>query len=262
MPKYFISAGCSFSDTLSTEFKLYNDFVAEYLDAELINLGIGGTGNQFIAHTFMNNVKQKLDTGVPAEEIFGMVQWSMIHRYAFISGEEQLTDNPNIHVGERLIYPRSFSNYESMPMEDSGWVSIAPWQMDQSTATETPDLHHLSIEYYLNIQNSYNDVLNTLTLYSLVKSFCEKYNIKVMFTWLDEGNRQAVKDANPKWMFNHLTDHIKGSIDLPAIRQQVIKYEEVYGDDVWCKDDYRGHPNELGHRMYFDEHIKQELVDV
>ena len=40
MPKYIISAGCSFSDTFNTDFKLYNDFVAEYLDAELISLGI------------------------------------------------------------------------------------------------------------------------------------------------------------------------------------------------------------------------------
>ena len=261
MPKYFISAGCSFSDTHSTEFNLYNDFVAEYLDAELINLGIGGTGNQFIAHTFMNNVKQKLDSGVPAENIFGIVQWSMIHRYAFVSGEEALGHNPNIHLSHRLIYPRSFSNYESMPMDDCGWISIAPWMTNQDTATETPELHHLSREYYINLQNKHTDVLNTLTLYSLVKSFCEEHNIKVMFTWMDESNREAVTHAQPEWMYNHLTDHVKGSIDLPGIRQAVIEYEKVTSD-VWCENDYQGHPNELGHKMYFEEHIKPRLADV
>jgi len=56
MPKYFISAGCSFSDAQNTPHKLWNNFVAEYLDCELISLGIGGTGNQFIAHSFMNTV--------------------------------------------------------------------------------------------------------------------------------------------------------------------------------------------------------------
>ena len=261
MNKYFISAGCSFSDTTSTDFFMYNDFVAAHLGARLISLGIGGTGNQFIAHSFMNNVKQKLDAGVLAENIFGMVQWSMIHRYAFVSGDEVIGHNPNHHLSERLIYPRSFSNYDSMPMEDSGWISIAPWMTDQDTATETPELHHLSTEYYINLQNTYNDVLNTLTLYSLVKSFCEKYNIKVMFTWMDESNREAVTHAQPQWMFNHLTDHIKDSIDLPAIRQEVIKHEKS-NSDVWCENDYQGHPNELGHRLYFDNIIKPRLENV
>ena len=54
MPKYFVSAGCSFSDTHGTNFKLWNNFVADYLDCELISRGVGGTGNQFIAHSFMN----------------------------------------------------------------------------------------------------------------------------------------------------------------------------------------------------------------
>jgi len=261
MNKYFISAGCSFSDTTSTDFFLYNDFAAAHLGAKLISLGIGGTGNQFIAHSFMNNVKQKLDAGVLAENIVGMVQWSMIHRYAFVSGDEVIGNNPNHHLSERLIYPRSFSNYDSMPMEDSGWISIAPWMTDQDTATETPELHHLSTEYYINLQNTYNDVLNTLTLYSLVKSFCEKYNIKVMFTWMDESNREAVTHAQPQWMFNHLTDHIKDSIDLPAIRQEVMKYEKS-NSELWCENDYQGHPNELGHKLYFNNIIKPRLENV
>ena len=261
MPKYFVSSGCSFSDTQSTDFKLWNNFVAEYLDRELVQLGMGGVGNQFIAHSFINKIKQLLDNNVPSEDIFGIVQWSMIHRYAFVSGEEQLTDNPNIHVGERVMYPRTFTDYDNSSIEETGWVSIAPWQMDQSTSTETPDLHHLSIEYYLNIQNKYTDILNTLTLYSLVKSFCERHGIKVMFTWLDNVNRQQVLNAEPNWVYNHLTDHIKDSIDLPAIRQEVIKYEK-FAEEVWCENDYRGHPNEVGHKMYFKEHIKPELVDV
>ena len=92
-------------------------------------------------------------------------------------------------------------------------------------------------------------------------TFCEKHNIKVMFTWLDEGNRQDVNNAQPEWMYNHLTDHVKGSIDLPGIRQAVIEYEKVTSD-VWCENDYQGHPNELGHKMYFEEHIKPRLADV
>lgn len=262
MPKYFVSSGCSFSDTHSTDFKLWNDFVAEYLNRQLVQLGIGGVGNQFIAHTFMNKIKELLNDNVPSENIFGIVQWSMIHRYAFVSGKEQLNDNPNFHLGHRVIYPRSLTDYNNLPIEETGWVSIAPWQTNQDTATETPDLHHLSTEYYLNIQNRYTDILNTLTLYSLVKSFCEKHSIKVMFLWMDNIDRQTVLHAEPDWIYSHLKDQIKGSIDLPGIRQEVIKYEEVYGDDVWCKDDYRGHPNELGHRMYFEERIKPELVDV
>ena len=78
MPKYFVSAGCSFSDTHGTNFKLWNNFVADYLDCELISRGVGGTGNQFIAHSFMNAMNQKLDAGVDGEELFGIVQWSMI----------------------------------------------------------------------------------------------------------------------------------------------------------------------------------------
>ena len=261
MPKYFVSSGCSYSDTHSTEFKLWNNFVAEYLDRELVQLGIGGVGNQFIAHSFINKIKELLDNDVPSEDIFGIVQWSMIHRYAFVSGKEQLNDNPNIHAGHRVIYPRSFTDYNNLPIEETGWVSIAPWQMDQDTATETPDLHHLSIEYYLNIQKKYTDLLNTLTVYSLVKSFYEKHNIKVMFTWLDNVHRQQVLNAEPDWVYSHLKDDIKGSIDLPAIRQEVIKYEK-FAEEVWCENDYRGHPNEVGHKMYFEEHIKPELVDV
>jgi hypothetical protein len=82
-----------------------------------------------------------------------------------------------------------------------------------------------------------------------------------MFTWLDEGNREAVTHAQPQWMFNHLTDHIKDSIDLPAIRQEVIKYETL-NSDVWCENDYQGHPNELGHKLYFDHIIKPRLENV
>ena len=82
-----------------------------------------------------------------------------------------------------------------------------------------------------------------------------------MFTWMDESNREAVTHAQPEWMYNHLTDHVKGSIDLPGIRQAVIEYEKVTSD-VWCENDYQGHPNELGHKMYFEEHIKPRLADV
>ncbi len=73
MPKYFVSSGCSYSDTHSTEFKLWNNFVAEYLDRELVQLGIGGVGNQFIAHSFINKIKELLDNDVPSEDIFGIV---------------------------------------------------------------------------------------------------------------------------------------------------------------------------------------------
>ena len=31
---------------------------------------------------------------------------------------------------------------------------------------------------------------------------------------------------------------------------------------MWSPNDYQGHPNEIGHKMYFEEHIKPELVDV
>lgn len=261
MPKYFVSAGCSFSDIHSTNFKLWNNFVADYLDCELISRGVGGTGNQFIAHSFMNAIKQKLDEGVNAEELFGIVQWSMIHRYAFPSGNEQLNDNPNFFYGDRVLYPRTFTDYDSVAKEDNGWVSIAPWQTNQDPARETPDLHELSTNYYTNIQNSYTDILNTLSMYSLVKSFCDKNNIKVMFIWMDEKDRQKVLKPEHTWIYDHLTSHIKDSIDLPGIRQQVIKYEEQV-KDVWSPNDYQGHPNETGYKMYFEEHIKPELVDV
>ena len=36
----------------STEFKLWNDFVAEYLDRELVQLGIGGVGNAIYCTQF------------------------------------------------------------------------------------------------------------------------------------------------------------------------------------------------------------------
>lgn len=259
MPKYFISAGCSFSDAQNTPHKLWNNFVADYLDCELISLGIGGTGNQFIAHSFMNTVQQKLNDGVAGEDILGIVQWSMIHRYAFISGEEQLSDNPNLFIGDRVVYPRTFTDYNATAKENNGWVSIAPWQTTQEPARETPDLHHLSTEYYTNLQNSYTDILNTLSLYSLLKYFCDKNNVKVMFTWIDEADRQRVLNPTHTWLYDHLTTHIENSIDLPGIRQQVIKYQET-NPDVWA--DYRGHPNELGYRMYFEEHIKPRLNDV
>ena len=71
----------------------------------------------------------------------------------------------------------------------------------------------------------------------------------------------GVLNAEPDWVYSHLKDDIKGSIDLPAIRQEVIKYEK-FAEEVWCENDYRGHPNEVGHKMYFEEHIKPELVDV
>ena len=260
MPKYFVSSGCSFSDTINTDFSMWNNFVADYLDAELIPLGIGGTGNQFIAHSFMNAIQQKLNEGVPSENISGIVQWSMIHRFAFISSNEQIPNNPNIHIGNRVTYPRSFTDYNSVSVENTGWVSIAPWQTHQDTATDNPELHHLSKEYYTNIQNKYTDVLNTLSLYSLVKSFCDKHNIKVMFMWMDEIHRQDVLNPDNVWLYDHLSKHIEGSIDLPGMRQAVMKYEE--SNNVWCEDDYQGHPNETGHRMYFEEHIKPRLENV
>ena len=176
------------------------------------------------------------------------------HRYV-PSGNEQLNDNPNIFYGDRVMYPRTFTDYDSVAKEDNGWVSIAPWQTNQDPARETPDLHELSTNYYTNIQNSYTDILNTLSMYSLVKSFCDKNNIKVMFIWMDEKDRQKVLKPEHTWIYDHLTSHIKDSIDLPGIRQQVIKYEEQV-KDVWSPNDYQGHPNETGYKMYFEEHIK------
>ena len=111
------------------------------------------------------------------------------------------------------------------------------------------------------MQNSDTEILNTLSLYSLVKLFCDKHNVKVMFTWVDEGDRQRVLNPTHKWLYDHLTTHIENSIDLPGIRQQVIEYEKI-NPDVWCENDYQGHPNELGHEMYFEEHIKPRLADV
>ena len=261
MPRYFISAGCSFSDTRNTEFSMWNDFVAEYLDAELISMGIGGTGNQFIAHSFMNAIHQKLNEGVPSENISGIVQWSLIHRFAFISSNEQIPNNPNFHAGNRVIYPRSLTNYDLISEENTGWVSVAPWQTNQDTAIENPELHDLSTLYYTNIQNKYTDVLNTLSLYSLVKSFCDAHNIKVMFMWMDENHRQEVLNPSNTWLYSHLSNHIEDSIDLPGMRQQVIKYQK-FAEEVWCEDDYQGHPNQVGHKMYFQEHIKPRLDDV
>jgi hypothetical protein len=261
MPKYFISSGCSFSDTISTPHNMWNDFVAEYLDCELISKGVGGCGNQFIAHSFINEMKQKLDSGIDGKDLFGIVQWSMIHRYAFLSSDELVADSPNIFYGDRVINPRTFTDYDALAKESNGWVSIAPWHTDQPVSYECPDLYHLSTQYYVNLQHEYTDVLNTLTLYNLVKSFCEKYNIKVMFVWINEKHRQKVLNPEQEWMYTHLTNEIKDSIDLPGIQQEVIKYEES-NSDVWSEDDYRGHPNENGYRMYFEEHIKPRLKDV
>jgi len=261
MPKYFISSGCSFSDTLSTPHNMWNDFVAEYLDCELIPAGVGGCGNQFIAHSFMNYVTQKLDLGVLPEDIFGIVQWTMIHRYAFLSSDELIADSPNIFMGDRVLHPRTFTDYDAIAKDRNGWVSIAPWQTDQAVSADTPDIYHLSTQYYKNLHHEYTDILNTLTLYNLVKSFCEKHNIKVMFTWMNETHRQKVLNPEHEWMYKHLINEIKDSIDLPGIQQEVIKYEES-NSNVWSEDDYRGHPNELGYRMYFEEHIKPRLNDV
>ena len=261
MPKCFISSGCSFSDTISTPHKMWNDFVAEHLGRKLIPLGVGGCGNQFIAHTFMNHVKQKLDSGVLPEDIFGIVQWTMIHRYAFLSSREMIPDSPNLFLGERVLHPRTFTDYDAVSTEDNGWVSIAPWHSHQDVAEELPELYHLSTQYYVNLQHEYTDILNTLTLYNLVKSFCEKHNIKVMFIWINETHRQKVLNPEHEWMYTHLTDQIKDCIDLPGIQQEVIKYEEL-DSDVWSEDDYQGHPNEKGYRMYFEEHIKPRLENV
>ena len=57
--------GCSSVIPYSTEFKLWNDFVAEYLDRELVQLGIGGVGNPIYCSTFMNKIKELLDDDVP-----------------------------------------------------------------------------------------------------------------------------------------------------------------------------------------------------
>jgi hypothetical protein len=225
MKKTLVASGCSFT------FEPWNwpTFVAEEMNYDLINVGMGSQGNGLISKKLIYKVTQELKTKRPEDIIVG-VMWSGIDRNEFYVENQ---DYPNIDGW--------IENPTSVVEGNRNWlITNIHWKTKQS---------NMWYEYF---HTDIGTILQTIQNILFTQWFLERNGIKYfMTTYLD--------------IFNQYVDNMLLHPEVEYMFKQIdfSKFIPIDGCREWIVGNYPTegftdvtvelHPNEFGHQRFSEE---------
>jgi hypothetical protein len=279
--KYLISSGCSFTaGHLLGASGSWSTYLAEKLRTKLINLAIGGSGNDTI---IQNVIKYATFNPEIAKDSLFVIQLSECLRYPLYFDDSilQINGGNNVHW---YITPNQFLIYEGKTSKKSD-RNFEHWNLEVGVNKWIYDNRNVLMPLYTNItyalSKTYEQIINFI-------NFCDANNYKfLIFDGINnhipilENDKYYLlgSDLNPTFeisvfndqqlgdlnFFNHgLSNHFihKKMIDLLS---NEIRYH--YSDplcyfiniDPIYTEGNPGHPNQLASRIYADR-LYEKLI--
>lgn len=249
MRKILLASGCSFT------FEKWNwpTFVAEELDMDLLNVGMGSQGNGLISKKTIYSVTELLKT-YKSEDILVGIMWSGVDRYEFHIDFNNHTD--------REIYKQNIDGWFENPTDvvpgHKNWIIANPhWNSSYS------------LNWYENYHTNIGSMVNTLQYILLTQFFLEKNNIKYfMTTYMDIFYKQNISHNN------YITNNVETKYLYDMINFD--KFVPIIGCHEWVKEhyEYNGgfnppdnkgiigvHPTEFGHKRFSNEVLVPFIKD-
>ena len=234
-----ISAGCSFSETLSGNLETWPLHLAKNLpEYELISKGMSSQSNGLIARSVIWEVSNQLSLGVQPENIIVGVEWS----------------HPDRH--EVYIYHPSQKNWKE---NEDGWNENPTQFIDGYRNWEILNSHweyENSKLYYKHFHNTQGQLIQTLEHILRVQHLLEKYKIKYFMTTMQSMFSLETESKETQ----HLIDLIDHDVFLPVKGMyEWAKEHNVTTGIPLCPDGF--HPSGHQHIIFTDKIIMPFLKD-
>jgi len=176
--KHLVTSGCSFSDIINLDGKIWPTFVANSLGYSLHSEGKTSMGNYYIATTIIQKVSELLKNNIPPEQILVGVEWSGVNREDYIYNSEW----------KNVSFPVYLDFYGFMKKY---FNSLFNKNKILNAITDTHE--RIFFEKYWDPENS---LVKSLQNILLVQYFLEKHNIKYfMFYMSDWATGHTSKDS-------------------------------------------------------------------
>lgn len=225
MKKTLVASGCSFT------FEPWNwpTFVAEEMNYDLINVGMGSQGNGLISKKLIYRITEELKTKKPEDIIVG-VMWSGIDRNEFYVDNKEF---PNIDGW--------IENPTSVVGDHKNWlITNIHWNIKESKM------------WYEYFHTNIGAILQTIQNILFTQWFLERNGIKYfMTTYLD--------------IFNQYVDNMLLHPEVDYMFKQIdfSKFIPIDGCREWTVGNYPTegytdvtvelHPNKFGHQRFSEE---------
>ena len=224
MKKTLIASGCSFT------FEPWNwpTFVAEEMDMDLINVGMGSMGNGLISKRLIYRVTEELKTKRPEDIVVG-VMWSGIDRNDFyIDG----SDHENIDGW--IENPTSVA-------ENRNWlITNIHWKTRPSKL------------WYENFHTDIGSIIQTVQNILFTQWFLERNNIKYfMSTYLDifaQYQENFLKEKDIDYLFKQID--FEKFLPIEGCREWIANHYPTTG---YGNVQVELHPNSFGHQKFANE---------
>jgi hypothetical protein len=258
MVKYLVTSGCSFSDNVDLRWPHY---LSKCLDIQLLNMGQGSSGNDWISKTIIYQTNLLLNRGVLPGEILVIPMWtSPARRGLFVSRQETKNFEELYHPNNRISFLGDAPEQESA----DGYIlgSLSCNYSDEILNFKKGAILTYFPKEALAIE-SYEHFLR-------VQWFCHAYGIPILnVSWMDilhypnyEYNTYPNQIQSPltKDLYRNVA-HLYHMIDFSRWvfwNNTGGMYEYVYDNKLGFHTD-NFHPSLKGHAIFAEEFLTGEL---
>jgi len=194
--KKLIVGGCSFT----FEDWCWPTHLANSLEVELVNLGMGSQGNDLIKKTIIAQVEEELKAHQPQDLLVG-IMWTGVDRWSYRSDNTQADTNWGYTtIANKINNPRSI-----VSGTNTHWFFMnSHWDNIQSTL------------YYKNFHSHIGSMIETLEDVMFTQLYLKSKNIKYfMTTYMDIFGNKTNIDLKNNLETAYLYDNIDFSKFLP-----------------------------------------------
>lgn len=231
--KILLASGCSFT------FEPWNwpTFVANGMDYNLLNVGMGSTGNGLISKKVIYNVDNLLKSYNPEDIVVG-VMWSGIDRNDFYIDKPVKSDT---HCGWSENPTRVVDGFNNWEIVNIHWTT------------------EKSLSWYKNFHTEIGSIIQTIQNILMVQWYLERKNVKYfMSTYMNIFHLKNMDNllTNPDISYLYKMIDFTKFLPVSGCHEWV---KENYIEEGFNKPDSRGvvgmHPTEFGHKKFAEEII-------
>jgi len=259
--KLLIASGDSWTNDLDDCYReagmteVWPDYVAKFLDFDVLNVAQGGAGNDWICHKAIDAIEQNSD-----RELVVMVGWSQASRmvpYEMVNG--QLTHNVAMPEGHPPVgrYKRQAEN---------AIHEIAKCHIDFDAAVLKDRDLMTKEEFYLQVGNQ------AMRSIYLLNDYCERRNIPLIhgraldilsgIEWilkreLDPWERQIVYKECKKSVYYNKIEKFKNLVGDPEFFKPQASWFSVYNKYYISHEEK--HPNDQGMQLIAHSFVSKYL---
>jgi len=231
--KTLLASGCSFT------FEPWNwpTFVCNQMDYNLVNVGMGSSGNGLIGKKVIYNVDKLLKTHKPEDIVVG-VMWSGIDRNDFYTDDNRKISNVNNWIENPTHIIEGRKNWA---------ITNFRWENTHSKL------------WYENFHTSVGSIIQTIQNILMVQWYLERNNIKYfMSSFIDifhaNGGDGLITYDEVVYLYE-MIDFTK-FLPVSGCHEWVKEHYNELGFNEPDKNGYIGiHPTKFGHQKFAEEVI-------